>query len=164
MHILIDGDGCPIVNITLQIAEKYAIPVFLFFDTAHVSKEERPGVTVITVAKGTNSVDMALLEKATKDDIIITQDYGLAALVLAKGAVCLRQDGFCYTNENIDDLLNSRYLHEKIRAAGGRTKGPKKRNAQQDAAFQQHLENIILQKQNTGKETDSTPQTGRKNL
>ena len=144
MQILIDGDGCPVVPLTCEIAAKYKLPVLLFFDTAHAPTSLPSEVEIYTVAKGRDSVDMALIQRLKKGDVVITQDYGLAALVLSRGAFCLRQDGFCYTNGNIDQLLMSRYLHQKVRAAGGRMKGPKKRQPEEDLAFRQSLERLLM--------------------
>ena len=149
MRILIDGDGCPVIPICLELAQRYQIPVILFWDTAHVSANIPGEVKIITVAKGRDSADMSLLQHITPGDIVITQDYGLAALALTRKAICLRQDGLCYTNDNIDHLLESRFLHQKIRAAGGKTKGPSKRSAQQDKQFRQRLEIIIRQQKPT---------------
>jgi uncharacterized protein YaiI (UPF0178 family) len=64
---------------------------------------------------------------AARDDIVVTQDYGLASMILAKGASAVDQNGMPYISENIDSLLERRYIGQKIRRGGGRTKGPKKR-------------------------------------
>jgi len=78
-----------------------------------------------------------------KGDVVITQDYGLAAMCLARGAVPLNQNGMVYTNENIDALLHQRHAAQKIRRGGGRLKGPPKRGAQEDRAFEASLEKIL---------------------
>ena len=106
MKIYIDGDGCPVVNISVKIANEYGLECIVFYDTAHDCNLS--GATKITVSKGADSVDFALVNKIGKNDIFITQDYALAAMCLAKGAYGIHQSGHLYTNENIDGLLMSR--------------------------------------------------------
>lgn len=77
---------------------------------------------------------------------MVTQDYGLAAMALSKGAYVLNQNGSQYTEENIDGLLMSRHIGKKLRRAGGHIKGPSKRTKEQDLRFQQMLENLLKDK------------------
>jgi uncharacterized protein YaiI (UPF0178 family) len=102
-------------------------------DTSHEFGGER--CAVVTVDKGADSADFAIARMVSRGDIVITQDYGLAAMVLARGADAIHQDGFFYTDENIDALLASRHISQKIRRAGGRTKGPRKRSREDDERF-----------------------------
>ena len=97
----------------------------------------------MTVSKGADSVDFALVNRVEPGDIAVTQDYGLAAMCLAKRALPLSQDGLLYTEENIGTLLQSRYAAQKIRRSGGRLKGPKKRTSEQDAAFERTLRRLL---------------------
>ena len=140
-QILVDADGCPVVDETIVLAKRYGLEVTLITDTAHVMN--RDGATTITVEKGSDSADFRLVNLVRKGDIIITQDYGLAAMVLSKGGHILNQNGSRYTNENIDGLLMSRHIGKKIRRAGGRTKGPSKRTKEQDERFVGALEALI---------------------
>ena len=148
--ILIDADGCPVVESTLRIAKRNKIPVILLCDTSHVF--ERDGVQTITVSKGADSVDFRLVNLVHPGDLVVTQDYGLAAMCLARRARPIHQDGMLYTGENIDALLLQRHMAQKIRRAGGRTRGSRKRSPQQDAAFEQALEQLIGQGRKTGME------------
>lgn len=133
MAIFVDADACPVVDETITVAKEFGLPVTLITDTAHVMQRE--GATTITVEKGSDSADFRLVNLVQKGDVVITQDYGLAAMALAKGAHILNQNGSRYTNENIDGLLMSRHIGKKIRRAGGRTKGPSKRTKEQDERF-----------------------------
>ena len=143
MTIFIDADGCPVVDLTLKIARELEIPVLLICDTSH--RFEREGAQTITVSKGADSADFALVNRVVPGDVVVTQDYGLAAMCLAKRALPLNQDGMVYTNENIDALLLFRHTARKIRNAGGRLKGNAKRNrAVQDKAFADALRKILL--------------------
>ncbi len=141
MNIYIDADACPVVEQTLQIAQKMNIPCTIICDTAHLIR--RPGATTLTVDRMADSVDFKLVNLLQAGDVAVTQDYGLAAMCLAKGAHPIHQNGILYTNENIDQLLFTRYVSGKMRAAGHRTKGPAKRTAAQDAAFVQALRSLL---------------------
>lgn len=141
MRICIDADACPVVNQAIAIANEYKIPCILFCDTAHVLN--RAGAETVTVSKGADSVDFALVNYIKKDDIVITQDYGLAAMCLSRGARVLHQDGMEYTNENIDALLLSRHEAAKFRRTGGRTRGHKPREESQNIAFCTSLKKMI---------------------
>lgn len=140
-RLLIDGDGCPVVREAAALAEKYGVSCLIFCDTAH--RLELPGAETVTVSKGVDSADFALVNRTEPGDVVVTQDYGLAAMCLSKQAVVLNQDGRRYTPENIDGLLYTRYVGKKVRRAGGRLKGPPKRKAEQTAAFCEELTGIL---------------------
>lgn len=143
MRILIDGDGCPVVPLVLKAAQKHDIPVILVWDEAHLS--QWPGVETVTVSKGADSADFYIVNRAAKGDVVVTQDYGLAAMCLAKQAYPLHQDGMAYTAQNMDGLLAQRHVAKKIRQGGGRLKGPKKRTPAQDKQFMESLEHLLIQ-------------------
>lgn len=142
MQILIDADGCPVVYITVKIAKLYNINCIILCDTSH--NFERDGVTTITVSKGADSVDFALVNMVQKGDIVVTQDYGLAAMCLAKCAVPISQDGMIYNNDNIDALLLARHTAKKIRMSGGRLKGNAKRTKVQNEVFENKLRELLF--------------------
>ena len=133
-RILVDADACPVKEIILRLAKRRNIPVTMVIDTSHELDDGYS--TIITVDKGSDSADYAITGMTTCHDVIVTQDYGLAAMILAKGASALDQNGLIYTSENIDSLLERRYIGQKIRRGGGRTKGPKKRTREDDERFE----------------------------
>ena len=137
MKILIDADGCPVVDITVRIAKEHNIECYILCDTSHVF--EKKGATTLTFSKGADSVDFALVNRVSTGDIVITQDYGLAAMCMSKKAVVVNQDGMEYTDGNIDALLLARHTAKKIRNSGGRLKGPSKRASSQDEQFKSAL-------------------------
>ena len=102
MNILIDADGCPVVDLTLQIAKRFCVPVIILCDTAH--QIEREGAQTLVFDKGADSVDFALVNRVKPGDVVVTQDYGLASMCLAKCARVLNQNGLEYTADNIDTL------------------------------------------------------------
>ncbi len=141
MKIFIDADGCPVVDITVRTAKKYSLGCIIICDTAHEFKKD--GAETIVVEKGADSVDFKLVNLVKAGDIVVTQDYGLAAMCLARKAVPLSQNGLVFTDKNIEELLFSRYVSKKIRNAGGRLKGPSKRTPEQDKRFVEALEKLI---------------------
>lgn len=141
MKVLIDADGCPVVDIAIRLCKRFSVPCLLLCDTSH--EFHREGAETLVFDKGADSVDYALVNRVSAGDIVVTQDYGLASMCLARRAVVLHQDGWEYTLENIDALLLVRHDSRKFRAAGGRPKGFKKRTAQQDQAFESALRQLL---------------------
>ena len=143
MKVLIDADACPVVDISVNLCRKYRIDCILLCDTAHMI--HRDGAATLIFDKGADSVDFALVNRVEDGDVVITQDYGLASMCLAKNAWVLHQDGWQYTEYNIQALLFQRHETRKYRSAGGRTKGPRKRTTDQDNAFRSALDALLQQ-------------------
>ncbi|MDD6236527.1 MAG: YaiI/YqxD family protein [Clostridiales bacterium] len=141
MKIFIDADGCPVVDLTLKIANKNQVEAVILCDTSHEFR--RDGVETVVVSKGADSVDFALVNRIQSGDIAVTQDYGLAAMCMAKGAIPISQNGMIYTDENIEALLLARHTAKKIRNAGGKLKGSRKRTPQQNVDFEKALDRLI---------------------
>lgn len=141
MKIFIDGDGCPVVDITIKIAKSNNLPCTIITDTSHIFNKEY--ADTIVVEKGADSADFKIANLCSKNDIVVTQDYGLAAMCLGRGACPINQNGLVYTNQNIDSLLMTRYIGKKARMAGKHIKGPKKRTSEQDKAFENSLVRLI---------------------
>lgn len=144
MRILIDADGCPVIKQTIDTAKRYNTKVIIFCDTSHIINNDY--AKTITVSKGADSVDFALVNQIIPDDIVITQDYGLAAMVLSKKGKAITQNGLIITDNNLNMLLTSRYENKKLRMSGKHTKGPKRRTADNDKAFVTALEKLITDK------------------
>jgi len=144
MKIYVDADASPVKNIVIEEAKKAGIPVVLVTSFSHYSPEEQPaGVETIYVDSGADAADYRIMKMAVKGDIIITQDYGLASLGLAKGCTVLHHKGFIYTNDNIDQLLQTRYLSAMARKSGKRTKGPKPFTDADRNKFRRLLKKVI---------------------
>jgi len=143
MKVLIDADACPVVDIAVKLCKEFKVSCILLCDTAHTMHRE--GVETLVFDKGSDSVDFALINRVAPGDIVITQDYGLAAMCLAKMARVLHQDGWAYTEDNIQALLWSRHETKKYRQSGGRVKGPHKRTRQQDQAFADAFRALLQQ-------------------
>ena len=142
MRVFIDADACPVTRLAAALCREAGVACVLLCDTAHPFELE--GAQTIVCDKGTDSVDLALVNRVAPGDLVVTQDYGLAAMCLARGAAVLDQNGREYTAENIDALLAFRYEAAKLRRAGGRTRGPSKRTAQQDRDFSAKFRTCLL--------------------
>lgn len=141
MKILIDADACPVVDIAVGLCREFGVECLLLCDTAH--EMHRDGAETLVLDKGADSVDFALVNRVSAGDLVITQDYGLASMCLAKGARVLHQDGWEYTAYNIEALLFQRHASREYRASGGRTKGPAKRKNTQNQAFSAALRHFL---------------------
>ena len=141
MKVLIDADACPVVEVAVRLCREFQRQCLLFCDTAH--EIHREGAETLVFDKGADSVDFALVNRVEPGDIVVTQDYGLASMCLAKGAKVLHQDGWEYTAWNIDALLFQRHASREYRAAGGRTKGPSKRKETQNQAFAATMKKLL---------------------
>lgn len=141
MRLFIDADACPVVDLAHQVAKKYQIPMIIVCDTSHFI--ERLGAETFIVQKGMDAVDFVIANKVKQGDVVITQDYGLAAMILAKRAYAINQNGFVYTEDNIEQLLFRRHVVKVARKSGARLKGPKKRTAEDDKRFKEGLTKLF---------------------
>jgi uncharacterized protein YaiI (UPF0178 family) len=141
MKILVDADACPVTRIVLKTARARGIPVILVTDDSHVFEDG--WAQIVTVGQGAEAADLALVNRTEPGDIVVTQDYGLAALALAKKAYAINQNGMRYTDGNIEGLLAERHEARKARRAGKRAGGIKKRTAEQDAAFEAEFARLV---------------------
>lgn len=144
MRIYVDADACPVVKIVENIAKEFSIPVTLLCDTNHIIKSEYS--EVIIVGAGADAVDFKLISLCNKGDIVVSQDYGVAAMALGKQAYAIHQSGKWYTNENIDQLLMKRHLAKKARRSNSRNhlKGPRKRTDEDDKRFVESFRTLIV--------------------
>lgn len=141
--IYVDADACPVVPIVEEIAQKYGVPVTLLCDTNHVLSSDYSDVKII--GAGADAVDYALIRLCHAGDIVVSQDYGVAAMALGKKAYAIHQSGRWYTNQNIDTMLMERHLSKKERRGNSRhhLKGPKKRTAEDDVRFKENFEKMV---------------------
>lgn len=143
MRIWVDADACPVVRLVERAAKGRGIPVTLLCDTNHVLTSDYSEVTVI--GAGADAVDFALVNRCGPGDLVVTQDYGLAAMALGKGAYGIHQSGRWYTQDNIGGLLMDRHLAGKARRSSGKhhLKGPKRRTRADDETFAASLERLL---------------------
>ena len=142
MRLIIDADGCPVVRIAVDCAKRHGVEAVIVCDSAHFFDID--GAKTITVVKGADSADFRIVNMLSPGDVVVTQDYGLAAMALARRARVINQNGMLYHDGNIDSLLLARHTARKIRSSGGRLKGSSKRTREQDDAFLSALDKCLL--------------------
>jgi len=145
MKILVDADACPrsALQICMRLGRKYNIPVWTVASFDHNIESDHP----VVVGNDFQEVDMKIVNLTETEDVIVTGDGGLAAIVLGKGAKCLSPTGKEFCSEKIEFLLEEREAKAKFRRGGGRTKGPRKRTLEDDRQFEICLEQILLRKE-----------------
>lgn len=144
MKIYVDCDACPVKDITERVAREKGIELCFITDTNHLIYSDY--ARVITVSQGSDSVDLYLINLVEKGDLVISQDYGVAAMALGKGCFALGNSGIIYTNENIDKLLFERFLGKKQRSSPKKRahfKAIKKRTVTDDENFENSLRAVI---------------------
>ena len=142
--IYIDADACPVTRIAEETARRHGIPVTLLCDTNHVLSSDYSTIKII--GAGVDAVDLALINLCQRGDVVITQDYGVAALALGKGARVIHQSGKVFTDDNIGGLLMDRHLSKKARRSGRHhLKGPAKRTEEDDRRFAESFERMLAE-------------------
>ncbi|WP_213975079.1 YaiI/YqxD family protein [Tepidanaerobacter acetatoxydans] len=141
MKILVDADGCPVVGIAIKIAKSYGLEIVVVKNFSHYLEDNY--ATIVTVDQSPDSADYYIANHTSKGDIVITQDYGLAAMVLAKEAFCINQNGLIISSENIQQLLTQRHINREIRTRHHKYTKFKKREPEQDAKFERNLRYLI---------------------
>jgi uncharacterized protein YaiI (UPF0178 family) len=144
MKILIDADACPrsVLQICIRLGRKYNIPVWTVASFNHHIESDHP----IVVGDDFQEADMKIMNLTEAGDVVVTGDWGLAAMVMGKGAKSLNPTGREFHPEKIEFLLEEREVKAKFRRGGGRTRGPKKRTLVEDRRFESCLEKILLRK------------------
>jgi len=144
MKILVDADACPrpVLQICMRLGRKYNIQTWTVANFNHDIESDHP----IVVGDDSQEADMKIMNLTETGDVVITGDWGLAAIVLGKGAKCLSPMGREFRPEKIGFLLEEREVKAKFRREGGRTKGPKKRQLEDNRRFEIRLEQILLRK------------------
>ena len=141
MKILVDADACPVKQIIEKIARQCGLEVIMVSNPHHVI--ESTYARVILVDFSPEAADIAIVNRTNKGDVVVTQDYGLAAMVLSRQAKAIPPDGKVYDEGNIDTLLSWRYLNARARRAGVRLSGPPKRIIAQDQLFEMNFMKLL---------------------
>ncbi len=142
MKILVDGDACPVKETILAIAREKDIRVVFVVSTASYFDRGWNAEKVLVDALP-QAVDIAIINRVEPGDIVVTQDYGLASLVLGKQGKAISPRGRIFTNDNIDRLLFQRQLHHHARKSGERVRGAKKRSKKEEQRFSQNFQRLL---------------------
>ncbi|TCO79436.1 YaiI/YqxD family protein [Marinisporobacter balticus] len=142
MKILIDADACPVKEIILEVAKEYKVALVMIKNICHELYDDY--AKIITVDKGRDMADMVLINNTEKDDIVVTQDYGVAALALARKALVINQNGWLYTNENIDELLSKRHINQQMRRKHKKYTKIAKRTKEDNLKFERKFRELVM--------------------
>lgn len=150
MRLIIDGDGSPVKNEIIELGKDFSLPVVIVTSIDHFTTKDYPAfIDFIYVDKGADGADYRIVKEIIDGDLIFTQDYGLASLLLSRNVRIFHHNGKEYLKETIDSLLTQRYLGAQMRKAGKRTKGPKPFTKEDRAFFKETIKNIIISKGET---------------
>jgi len=145
-RIVVDGDACPVKKEIAETARAFHVPVLLVSSYDHMQQAEE-GVVTIQVDRSDQSADLYIANHISKGDIVVTQDYGLAALALAKSCYVISFRGRIFRNSDIDFMLDSRHHQAKARRQGKYGKGPKKLLDEDRVFFQHKLTKLLRELQ-----------------
>ncbi|MBU5675167.1 YaiI/YqxD family protein [Alkaliphilus sp. MSJ-5] len=141
MKILVDADGCPVKDIILNVAKQYNIKLIMIKNICHDLYDDY--AEIITVDQGKDVVDITLINHTKEGDIVVTQDYGVAAMAIAKRAIAINQNGWCYTDDNIDELLMQRHIGQEMRRKHKKYTKIPKRTRENDIQFEQKFRELV---------------------
>ena len=141
-HIIVDADACPVKKEIAAAARMYGMPVIMVSSYDHLLQAEE-GVQTVQVDRSDQSADLYIANHIAKGDVVVTQDYGLAALALSKSCSVISNRGRLYTDQDIDFLLDTRHVKAKARKAGRYGKGPKKMTEEDRILFQHKLTKLL---------------------
>ena len=141
MIIFVDADGCPVVNISIKVAKENNIDIVVVKNYAVVLYDDYAEIVTVDISR--DSADYYIANRIKAGDILVSQDHGLAAMCISKGAICINQNGYIINTENIDGMLNRRHLNQKLRREQKIYTKFKKRNPQADKDFENSLRRLI---------------------
>ncbi len=140
--ILVDADACPVKDIIVNIAMEYNLKVIMFSNFSHEINISSPNVEVVRVDNGADVADFKIANATSKGDIVVTQDYGLATMILAKSAFAISPRGLVFDSGNIDGLLLNRHINKVNRKQGRYSHIPKRRNVD-DSVFEERFLEMV---------------------
>ncbi len=142
MKIFVDADACPVKEAIMDITARMRLEVVFVVSTAsYFDRGWR--VEKILVDSFPQAVDIAIINRVETGDVVVTQDYGLASLILGKGGQAISPRGYVFHDKNIDRLLQQRHVRQEARKAGARMKGPKKRSKEDETRFCKNFAHLL---------------------
>ena len=140
-RVIIDADACPrgAASTVRRLQGRFGYEVVTVASVNHTVETWGPWHAHVQVGSEPQSADLAVANRARRGDVVITQDWGLAALVLGRGSQAISPDGHTFRPETIELLLEERHIKAKVRRGGGRTRGPRPRTGEDDLRFERTL-------------------------
>ena len=142
--LFIDADACPVTREAISVGRAHGFGVVLVGNgTQNLARHVRPGVEAVQVGQGRDAADFAIVERLRPEDVVVTQDIGVAAMALGRGARAISPRGRVFHTVTIDAELAVRHAEQKHRRAGGRTGGPSKFTDEDREHFVESLERML---------------------
>lgn len=168
-RLYIDADACPVIRESLSAARELRVPCVIAGNSTqnlehHLRASDpreprdpaRPDggfwVSTVQVGVGADSADFEIAAAVTPDDVVVTQDIGLADIVLGRGARAIGVRGHVYNPLTIDSMMFIRHEEKRVRRAGGRTKGPAAFTSEDRRRFSRNLRQLLREaRESTGR-------------
>lgn len=147
LTVLVDADACPVKQEVITVCREMGARAVLVASYDHILGEFGGDVEIVQVDRADQSVDLYIANRLGKGDVLITQDFGLAALGLSRGAAVLSNRGQEYRPETIDFLLERRHESARKRRGGARSKGPRAFSGEDRQSFLHALTKVLLRLQ-----------------
>lgn len=143
--LFIDADACPVTRDAISVARARGLPVVVAGNSTQNFDRltSRKGVEALQVPAGRDSADFAIIERLQPGDTVVTQDIGLAAMALGRGAKALSPRGRVFSQATIDIEMEVRHAEARHRRAGGRTRGPDPFTDDDRERFTASLERVL---------------------
>lgn len=149
IKLIVDADACPVKPEITDAAAQFGVPVVMVASYDH-RLQAAEGVEIVQVDRSDQSVDLYIANRLKAGDILVTQDFGLATIGLAKRATVLSNRGQTYTDRTIDFLLENRHESARGRRRGKYGKGPKAFTDRDRQGFLQTLTKLLRRLQENG--------------
>jgi uncharacterized protein YaiI (UPF0178 family) len=141
IRIFVDADACPVKQEIVQAGTGFHVDIYFIASYAHQSESHSGNWIYVDSFK--DQVDFYIYKHVRKGDIVVTQDMGLASLLVKQGVRVLSPRGTILRDEQMDTILYNRYMSAKLRRNGTYTKGPKAFSAEDRKRFLQELKKIL---------------------
>lgn len=143
--LFIDADACPVTREAIGVARSRGWGVIIVANsTQNLDRyASRSGVEAVQVSGGRDAADFAIVERLATGDAVVTQDIGLAAMAIGRGAGAIGPRGRIYHLATIDADLMIRHEEARLRRAGGRHRGPAPFTGEDREHFSEQLEYLL---------------------
>lgn len=143
--LFIDADACPVTREAITVGRAHGRAVVVVANSTQNLERyaARSGVEAVQVSGGRDAADFAVVERLQPGDAVVTQDIGLAAMALGRGAGAVSPRGRIFRLATIDAELAVRHAEAKLRRSGGRHGGPPKFTDEDREHFVEQLERVL---------------------
>ena len=145
MRLWLDADAAPrdVKDICFRASARLDLETILVANQRLQLPPGYPKVSAVRVDGGPDVADQYIVEHASPDDIVVTQDIPLAALLVPRGIVVIDPRGEMYTAESIGERLSVRNFMDGLRGAGVETGGHAAYGPREKQAFANALDRAL---------------------